>query len=166
VCLEKGFGIGMNIFVLDYDINRCSRYHCDQHVVKMILESVQMLCTALNKKGVSTPYRSTHVNHPCVLWVERSYDNFIWLRDLALALNEEYRFRFEKDRDHKSIAILRELPGPAYESHGLTEFAQAMPQQYKVPGNAVKAYRQFYLAEKMAFARWTRRKTPAWVRNF
>lgn len=155
----------MNIFILDYDIKRCSRYHCDQHVVKMILESVQMLCTALNKKGVSTPYRSTHLNHPCVLWVERSYDNFIWLRDLALALNEEYRFRFEKDRDHKSIAILRELSGPVCDSHGLTEFAQAMPQQYKVPGNAVKAYRQFYLAEKMAFAKWTRRKAPAWVRN-
>jgi hypothetical protein len=29
----------------------------DQHVVKMILESAQILCTALNKKGFSTPYK-------------------------------------------------------------------------------------------------------------
>lgn len=67
----------MNIFVLDTDTKKCARYHCDQHVVKMILESVQILCTALNKKDISTPYKSTHQKHPCVLWVEYSYDNFV-----------------------------------------------------------------------------------------
>ena len=56
--------ISMNIFILDNNIEKCARYHCDQHVVKMILESVQILCTALNKKGMQTPYRSTHVKHP------------------------------------------------------------------------------------------------------
>ncbi|WP_231579463.1 hypothetical protein [Photobacterium iliopiscarium] len=49
----------MNIFILDHDIEKCAQYHCDQHVVKMILESVQLLCTALNKKGFTTPYKST-----------------------------------------------------------------------------------------------------------
>ena len=53
----------MNIFILDRDVTMCARYHCDQHVVKMILESVQLLCTALNKKGFDTPYRSTHIRH-------------------------------------------------------------------------------------------------------
>jgi hypothetical protein len=155
----------MNIFVLDKNIDKCARYHCDQHVVKMILESVQMMCTALNKKGISTPYKSTHVKHPCVLWVEQSYDNFMWLHDLAMALNNEYRFRFQKETDHKSITVLNKISAYEYESHGLTEFAQAMPDQYKVPGNPVKAYRQFYLAEKMHFAKWTRRRVPAWIRN-
>mgnify|MGYP001825078254 FL=1 len=84
----------MNIFILDKDIEKCAQYHCDQHVVKMILESVQMLCTALNKKGFSTPYKSTHMNHPCVLWVEESFDNYSWLKNLSLALNSEYRFRY------------------------------------------------------------------------
>ena len=79
----------MNIFVLDTDIKKCAQYHCDKHVVKMILESVQMLCTALNKKGFTTPYKSTHVKHPCVLWVESSHDNFLWLKNLTLALNDE-----------------------------------------------------------------------------
>ena len=50
-----------------------------------------------------------------------------------------------------------------FESAGLTEFAQAMPEKYKVPGNAVKAYRAFYLGEKMRFARWTRRRLPRWI---
>lgn len=152
----------MNIFVLDQDIERCARWHCDAHVSKMILESVQILCTALNKKGFDAPYRSTHVKHPCVLWVEASYDNFLWLARLARALNHEYRFRYRRDRDHASIAVLERIESMHFESNGLTEFAQAMPDKYKVPGDAVTAYRAFYLGEKAAFARWTRRAPPAW----
>ncbi len=153
----------MNIFVLDTDIKKCAQYHCDKHVVKMILESVQMLCTALNKKGFTTPYKSTHVKHPCVLWVESSHDNFLWLKNLTLALNDEYQFRFEKNSNHKSVFVLDEISNYSYESLGLTEFPQAMPEKYKIMGNAVKAYRQFYLGEKMGFARWTKRNIPDWV---
>lgn len=152
----------MNIFVLDQDFARCARHHCDAHVSKMILESVQILCTALNKKGFATPYRSTHVKHPCVLWAEESWDNFRWLARLARALNDEYRYRYDRQRDHASIAVLDQVEQLRFECRGLTEFAQAMPEQYKVPGDAVAAYRAFYLAEKHAFARWTRRAPPDW----
>ena len=155
----------MNIFVLDTDINKCARYHCDQHVVKMILESVQILCTALNKKGLSTPYKSTHQNHPCVLWVEYSYENFVWLRNLTIALNSEYKYRFENINDHKSITVLEKISGYHYENRGLTNFAQAMPEKYKVPEDPVLAYRRFYAGEKMHFAKWTKRKIPYWVRD-
>jgi len=122
-----------------------------------------MLCTALNKKGFTTPYKSTHIKHPCVLWVEESFENFLWLKNLALALNTEYRFRYERDSDHKSISVLDEITDCTYENRGLTEFAQAMPDKYKVPGDAVKAYRQFYLGEKMTFAKWTKRSVPEWL---
>jgi Pyrimidine dimer DNA glycosylase len=155
----------MNIFVLDLDIRKCARYHCDQHVSKMILESAQLLCTALNKQGFATPYRSTHVNHPCVLWVQESYDNFQWLTRLAIALNAEYRYRFRKAVDHQSIAVINEVSALRYKSCGLTPFAQAMPDQYKVPGNAVLAYRRFYVGEKLSFARWTRRRVPGWIQE-
>lgn len=153
----------MNIFVLDNDIEKCAEYHCDQHVVKMTLESVQILCTALNKKGMATPYKSTHIKHPCVLWVEESYANFLWLQHLAVALNREYRYRFAKNVDHKSMAVLGAISQYRYEDQGLTEFAQAMPEKYKVPGDAVKAYRRFYRGEKMGFARWTKRSVPDWL---
>lgn len=153
----------MNIFILDKDIEKCAQYHCDQHVVKMILESAQMLCTALNKKGFTTPYKSTHVKHPCVLWVEESYENFTWLKILAFALNTEYRFRFEKNTDHKSISVINEISSFNYDNRGLTEFAQAMPGKYKIEGDAVKAYRQFYVGEKMKFAKWTKRSVPEWI---
>jgi hypothetical protein len=98
-----------------------------------------------------------------VLWVEDSFDNFVWLRNLALALNNEYRFRFEKETDHNSILVLDEISSYKYDSCGLTEFAQAMPDKYKVPGDAVKAYRRFYLGEKMGFAKWTKRSVPDWI---
>jgi hypothetical protein len=152
----------LNIFLLDYDIERCAEYHCDQHVVKMILESVQMLCTALNKMGLKTPYKSTHTNHPCVLWVGDSFDNFLWLKDLILQLNDEYLYRFDKQKNHRSIDVLQSISGYRYAYRGLTPFAQAMPTEYKVPGDAVAAYRRFYIAEKQSFARWTRREKPEW----
>lgn len=155
----------MNIFVLDKNITKCAKFHCDQHVVKMILESVQILCTALNKKGLTTPYKSTHVKHPCVLWVEESYDNFLWLSKLAYALNDEYKYRYKKTVNHNSINVLNEIKEIKFESLGLTEFVQAMPDQYKVSGDAVSAYRRFYLGEKMKFAKWTRRKPPFWVKE-
>lgn len=152
----------MNIFVLDENIESCAQYHCDQHVVKMILESVQLLCTALNQKGFETPYRSTHVKHPCTLWVGQSYDNFLWLVELTQALNREYRHRYQKDCDHKSMAVLQTISSLSYPALGLTPFAQAMPEHYKVPGDAVSAYRNFYRGDKSRFARWTNRSIPAW----
>lgn len=152
----------LNIFFLDYDIECCAEYHCDQHVVKMTLESVQMLCTALNKMGLETPYKSTHTNHPCVLWVGDSFDNFLWLKDLTLLLNDEYLYRFDKQKNHRSIEVQQAISGYRYAHHGLTPFPQAMPNEYKVPGNAVAAYRRFYIAEKKSFARWTRRDKPEW----
>lgn len=152
----------MNIFVLDQDITRCAQSHCDRHVTKMILESVQMLCTALHTKGFETPYKPTHRNHPCVHWVAESFANFTWLAELAEALNHEYRFRYARQRDHASIQALAQVRHLEYESRGLTPFAQAMPDEYKVTGDAVTAYRQFYLAEKSSFATWTRRVQPDW----
>ncbi|PSU64071.1 hypothetical protein CTM80_04870 [Photobacterium phosphoreum] len=152
----------MNIFILDQDIEKCAQYHYDQHVVKMILESVQLLCTALNKKGFTTPYKSTHINHPCVLWVEQSYDNFLWLKALTLALNKEYKYRYNKSIDHKSIAVLAQISTYSYDAIGLTPFVQAMPDDYKVKFDAIEAYRNFYRGDKAVFAKWTKRAPPSW----
>jgi hypothetical protein len=152
----------MNIFVLDLDVENCAAYHADQHVVKMILESAQMLCTVLNQYGIEAPYRSTHVHHPCTLWTGASLSNWKWLRTLALCLNEEFKYRYDRSQDHRSAVVIRQLPLPPIEDQGLTEFAQAMPERYRVPGDAVQAYRSFYVGEKGSFATWTRRDVPWW----
>jgi hypothetical protein len=129
----------------------------------MILESAQIMCSALHKKGFEAPYKPTHINHPCVLWVEESYDNFIWLKDLAVALNREFKFRYDRREDHASLAVVGEISNLSYENRGLTPFAQAMPSQYRRENDAVSAYRAYYRGEKAKFAKWTKRPVPKWM---
>lgn len=152
----------INIFVLDLDIPTCAAYHADQHVIKMVLESAQMLCTVLHQQGIAAPYKPTHGKHPCTLWTGASLANWRWLRELALCLDDEYRYRFQRNRSHRSADVVRTLPEPPLPNVGITPFAQAMPDIYKVPGDAVTAYRAYYCGEKGAFAMWTRRNPPPW----
>ncbi|HET58638.1 MAG TPA: hypothetical protein ENN35_09395 [Deltaproteobacteria bacterium] len=155
----------MNIFILDRNIRTCARYHADRHVVKMILESAQILCTIVSREGLESSYRPTHRNHPCVLWAGRSRENWLWLKELTLRLNDEYRYRFGRSDDHSSAVVVRDLECPSLPGGGLTEFVQAMPEQYRVPGDAVSAYRAYYVGEKSEIARWTRRRIPRWYRE-
>ncbi|WP_210394765.1 pyrimidine dimer DNA glycosylase/endonuclease V [Motiliproteus sediminis] len=152
----------MNIFVLDADIERCAADHCDQHVSKMILESVQILSTVRYLNGESAPYKPTHVHHPCVRWAGESLSNYLWLAELATALNREFCRRYARPRDHASMAPLRQIERCSLPERGLTPFAQAMPEQYRVAGDAVAAYRRFYLADKARFAIWNHSPAPAW----
>ena len=88
----------MNIFYLDHDPRLAAQYHCDKHVVKMILESAQLLCTAVNIRagGQVSPYKTTHVNHPCSIWVRQNSANAMWVWYLLCYLNAEYSFRYGK----------------------------------------------------------------------
>lgn len=158
----------MNVFTLDLDPRTAATMHVDKHVVKMPLESAQMLSTALRSVGIDDArlYRATHRRHPCTLWAAATRSNFMWLIDLGLALCDEHRHRYPASRPHKSrtvIEVAREyvdaLPGGE-----LTPHAQAMPDACKVPGDAVAAYRRYYVAEKMRFASYRGRAWPTWMR--
>ena len=152
----------MNIFILDENIKKCARYHCDRHVVKMVLESAQMLSAALRLHGWDNGYQITHPNHPCTLWTRASLSNWKWLRKLAKELNSEYKYRFNKTENHRSWDLIQTLPLPPIKDIGLTRFAQAMPKQYKTI-NPVLAYRNYYLGEKFRIFQWTKRNTPFWI---
>ena len=152
----------MNIFILDSDQKKCAIYAADQHTTKMILESAQMLCTALNENGIQAPYKSFNPKHPCNLWVMESLSNWKWLRQHALNLETERHYRFPNSNHHKSVDIIHSLPEPPVDDIGLTPFPQAMPDEYRVPGNPVQAYRNFYIHDKSRFATWTRRAIPDW----
>ena len=152
----------MNIFILDKDVRKCARYHCDKHVVKMILESAQILCTVSNLSGMRTPYRSTHTKHPCVKWAMGSIQNWRWLKKLATELNKEFKYRFDHKKDHNSYKVIKKLKEPPLPNVGLSEFAQAMPDVYKVKKNAVQAYRNYYIGMKRLIATWKRRRMPKW----
>ena len=151
----------MNIFVLDQNPVKAAIYQCDKHVVKMILETAQMLSTVISDYGVDLGYKPTHRKHPCTLWAGRSRENFEWLVKHGMALSDEYTSRYGKI--HKSRAIIEAAKGHTMKLpvKGLTPFAQAMPEKFKRPC-AVQAYKSFYLGEKMSFATWKRNK-PNWV---
>lgn len=155
----------MNIFFLSVYPAICAQYHCDKHVVKMILESCQMLCTAhhLFPSTFTPPYKKTHAGHPCTKWVCLGTANYQWLCELALCLCREYTYRY--NRVHKCeeyiVLLSKNLPNIPFTKHYSTP-AQAMPDQYKCD-DAVIAYRNYYLGEKSSFLKWTRRKEPKWV---
>ena len=153
----------MNIFVLGQDLELCAQHHCDQHVSRMIPRYVQILSTASYRRGFDTPCVPTYAEHPCVTWAQESFDNFLWLKDLTLLLNDEYRYRFDHEDDHCAIKTLQSLSSHRFERHGLTPFAQVMPDRYKDPHDPVGAYRNFYIADNLAYARWSLRDTPDWI---
>lgn len=153
----------MNIFYLDHNIEACAMAHCDKHVIKMILESAQILCSVLHKTGQRAPYRLTHQNHPCTIWAGESLSNWKWLKMLVFALNQEYQFRFEPLKDHKSFCVVQELALPLIEDLGITERPQAMPDKYQVPGDPISAYRHYYKIEKLHLLTYTKREVPVWL---
>lgn len=183
----------MNIFVLDNDPGRAARDHCDKHVVKMILESGQMLCTAhwLNwsrmlgapklkprqlqqwlfdnvPADLQPPWKMSHVHHPCTQWTQHVWGNYMWHSRLGLALCEEYTRRYGKE--HKSLEVHRWLNRhipPTFERRvedpvGITPFAIAMPDDCKVPNDAVQSYRNYYNKHKVRLAKWKYSAEPAW----
>ena len=155
----------MNIFVLDQNIRKCAEYHCDKHVIKMILESAQMLSSVVRIQGHDIGYKLTHKNHPCTIWARESLSNYLWLLQLTEDLNSEYRYRYNKEVNHKSYDMVKTLPIPNLPAIGLTPFAQAMPEQYKNK-NTVQAYRSYYLNEKSNILQWTKREPPFFYKEW
>lgn len=150
----------MNIFVVEEDPILSAQALCDKHVVKMVLESAQILSTVSHKLGKPGPYRPTHKNHPCVLWAGATFENWKWLYYHLFALSREYTFRYGKvHKTAEHLVTLREIGRP--EKGELTPFVQAMPDELR-GDNAVDAYRRYYVRDKARFARWTRREKPVW----
>ena len=152
----------MNIFVLDKDPKTCAVYHNDKHVVKMILETAQLLCGVHWVNGGEAPYKLSHKNHPSAIWARECVENYIWLCDLGLELCNEYTYRYGKRHKSQDIIEWCLLNVPNIPEKGdITPFALAMPDECKV-GDAVASYRVYYMVEKRGFAVWKNRETPEW----
>ncbi len=154
----------MNIFVLSSDPKQCAEFHCDKHVIKMILESAQMLSTVSQLHGGSAGYKITHQNHPCTKWVSESLSNWHWLQELTTHLNNEYKYRYDKNINHKSHDVAKTLITPNLPDIELTPFAQAMPDKYKNQ-NVTTAYRSYYINEKSNILTWRKREVPHWIKT-
>lgn len=156
----------MNIFYLDRDPQLAAQMMHDKHVVKMILESAQILSTVCHRHDtwIEEMYRPTHKNHPSVLWAGDSADNFWWLYAHGLWLCKEFEYRY--NHHHKSSDVIELMPYFAPKQFPLpywTEPPQAMPDEFKIAGDSIAAYRAYYLGRKVMQSGWTRRPVPAFV---
>ena len=145
----------MNIFYLHQDPVKAAEYQYNKHVVKMVLESAQILCTVHHKymgEDADVPYKSTHKNHPSTLWAGQSAQNYEWLYRHFVALCEEYKKRYGKE--HLSYTKCKDkvnmLPGGMLET-GLTEMPQCMPDEYK-DDCSIQAYWNYYIHGKKDIA--------------
>lgn len=151
----------MNIFFLHLDPKQCAKLHVDKHVVKMILETAQLLCSAIWLSGKKAPYKLTHKNHPCAVWTRANKENWKWLKQLGLSLCEEYTYRYGKI--HKTQTVIENLECPNLENGSFHVPPQAMPDKYKNKTNTIRAYRCFYTFEKAHLHSWKNREIPKFI---
>lgn len=182
----------MNLFVLDKNPELSAQYHCDKHVVKMVLEGAQCMCSAahiaINNKILtiegkdrainllldfknSIPYKLTHGNHPVPLWASESYINFSYLQIHTYQLLREYARRYKKR--HKCTDVLLFFKRNCYilfdmfPGHAFSLPPLCMPDEYRIePCNTiddvVHSYRQYYTNEKHDIAQWRYTEKPNW----
>lgn len=166
----------MNLFILSRNIQECVEFMFDKHIVKIILEAVQMLCTAIHLIDADNEihkkiklYKIAHKNHPVTIWMRTSIENYLWTLDLVEAMHQEWKYRYNhpKEKVHKSYMVstyLREYAPSAdkFPSIGLTPFAMAMHDACKRE-DPVEAYRVYYQTpDKRKIASWKKRDKPEW----
>ena len=144
----------MNIFYLDKCPKKAARLQYNKHVVKMILESAQMLCTAHHVYGNpnDVPYKPAHLNHPSTVWTRRSKSTYMWLYNHMMALGNEYTKRYGKT--HLSITKCKDflaIPPRHIQGDDWCQPPQAMPDKYK-DECSIQAYWNYYIGEKHVVA--------------
>ena len=176
----------MNIFVVDSNPIDAARALCDKHIVKMPVESAQMLSTThrvldgteymersannrklrrwkLDDEREDLLYKACFMGHPCTKWTMQSHENYLWHATHAKELCREYTRRY--GRVHKSQEVIDycacQLPKNIHIG-SQTTFAMAMPDEYKESHNAVQSYRNYYLGEKVEIAKWKSADIPYW----
>lgn len=184
----------MNIFILDNNPITAAQLQCDKHVVKMIVESAQMLSTAhrmldgyVEKRASKSGkrminywvhpdsfmedklYKAVHHGHPSTVWTMETYENYNWHYEHFVGLCDEYKYRYGKV--HGTDTLLRDV---------LAKHPQNIPMIEQTPfklamkdypecialGNAVEAYRAFYQTKQDRFKMaWTKRSIPEWFQK-
>jgi len=176
----------VNIFYLHEDPRQCAEWMVDKHVVKMILETAQLLSTAHRlldgtesidtssgrKKRVYTLpderdavlYSATHANHPSAVWARQSVENYNWLVDHLFALSDEYTYRYGKT--HLTITKLGvpiASPPLNLKEWDMTPMPSCMDEQYKIGEDPIANYRNYYKYGKASMHSWKKRSAPEWI---
>jgi hypothetical protein len=168
----------MNLFILSLIQKEIAEFMMDKHLHKILLEAVQMLCSAKHILSPGDPinekiYKLAHKNHPVTIWCRTSKANYLWVLELVEEMHNEWRYRYDHPpcKMHKSYlmaqTLLANLPEDnAFPEVGLTPFALAMPEKYKNPDDPVLSYRNYYMSEeKQRIAYWKKKRgKPDWYK--
>lgn len=159
----------MNIFYLSDNLQKCAEYHVDKHVVKMPLETAQLLCSAhhVHKSKLDIPYKETHVNHPSAIWTRGSINNYKTLATLGLFLCQEYTYRYDKIHGCEKIIKWCIDNIPNIPDKPFVPPPPAMDDIYKVKVlgklDSIMSYRKYYRDGKKHLHSWKRRRNPDWL---
>lgn len=155
----------MNIFILNLDPTAAARDLCDKHVVKMVLETGQILSTVHHIYGSTDPafYHPTHKNHPCVRWAAASKDNYRWLCRHFMELGWQYYHRYGRThKTYEKLFLPAMKPPSGMPDVGRTPFALAMPNEYKCD-DPVESYRNYYRHAKAHLLEYKHTPRPSWL---
>lgn len=185
--------LNMNIFYLDADPIVAAQMMLDKHVVKMIVETAQLLSTAhrvldgfekvenkyingsfpvryrkvkrwcLSDDRDNKLYQSTHVNHPSAIWCRQSSANYLWLYRHFVGLLIEYTYRYGKT--HKCQSMMTDLSRlPDNIDKGtFSQPPAAMDLSFVLSDDSIENYRNYYKHGKTHLLKYTKRDAPEWL---
>jgi hypothetical protein len=176
----------MNIFYVDHDPVVAAQSLVDKHVVKMILETAQLLSTAhrvldgnvilsktktgrnakywvLPDERQTLMYSATHINHPSAVWCRASVENYLWLVEHFFALCAEYTYRYEREHTCFKMGYYLQSPPKNLKDYDWTPMPSCMADEYKVGDDPIINYRNYYKVGKSRMHKWKNRKPPEWI---
>ncbi len=177
----------VNIFYVNKDPMDAAQALVDKHVVKMILESAQLLSTAhrvldgnevegktktgrkarrwvLSDAREDVLYQATHINHPSAIWCRQSVKNYDWLVDHFFGLMSEYTHRYKKIHAcYGDLSFMLQSPPHNLKEWDWTPMPSAMDEQYIISKDSLTNYRNYYKLGKVKFHQWTNRQPPEWI---
>jgi hypothetical protein len=171
----------MNLFLLDLDPKKNALYHCDKHIVKMILELTQMLYTAWyvlegtdgpwKQRVPPNPYKAAHIKHPTNIWLRSGDENYKLACKHGQEFLKEYTRRYQRVHACQPHFewLAANIPPSIPKIPAPTQLPQAMPDQYKINNltgsmeDTVAAYREYYVGEKLRFAKYKNTSWPEWL---
>jgi hypothetical protein len=186
----------VNIFLLSKDPMQAAQQMCDRHINKMIVESCQMMSTAMRsifpvtyktfqemRDAPESLFRfpapfdigTGHYNHPCTMWVRKNEMNLSWLASHTQALIQEKRKRWDTSHLYSEFVSIMETSSPkdSISIHSFTPvFSIPVLKQlanrsgYQNLDAQVVLYRMYYVLEKYKIARWEWTPTPTWWKDY
>ena len=170
----------MNIFVTDESPWKSAAVLPDKHIVKMPLETCQMLSIVASDKwghgygtlpkADGTPYatdKGAFRNHPCTKWANETVANTRWLLSHGFALCQEYAARYEKVHTCFTALLAADkiIPDVSWDDH--TPFVRAMPEEFKFDDSitTIEAYKMYIASKPWVASNYLRvpHRKPSWV---